>query len=73
LILKNHTSCLPRNRSPAGYAAGKPPTAYVNHLAVGEFLPEMPLFLTADRYVKMPLEDVCRGLCGHARLLAGSG
>lgn len=40
----------------AGYAAGNPPMAYINHLAVGDPLPEMPLFLTADRYVALPLE-----------------
>jgi hypothetical protein len=40
----------------AAYAAGTPPTAYVNHLAVGDALPEMPLFLTPDRYVGLPLE-----------------
>jgi hypothetical protein len=41
----------------AAYAAGKPPRAYVNHLAVGDRMPEMPLFLTADHYVDLPLEE----------------
>lgn len=36
--------------------AGPRPAAYLNHLAVGEALPETPLFLTAERYVDLPLE-----------------
>jgi hypothetical protein len=30
--------------------------AYVEPVAVGDPLPEMPVFLTADRYVPCPLE-----------------
>lgn len=40
----------------AAYAAAKVPVAYIDHLAVGDILPEMPLFLTRDRYVTLPLE-----------------
>jgi hypothetical protein len=40
----------------AAYAAGNPLTAYVDPLAVGDTLPEMPLFLTADHYIALPLE-----------------
>ena len=40
----------------ASYAAGPPATAYVEHLAVGSSLPEMPLFLHSSRYVPVPLE-----------------
>ena len=40
----------------ASYAAGPCTTAYLEHLAVGAVLPEMPLFLTSDRYVNVPLE-----------------
>lgn len=40
----------------AAYAADRPPTAYVDHLAVGSPLPPMPLFLDLDRYVEVPLE-----------------
>jgi hypothetical protein len=29
---------------------------YIEHLAVGSPLPEMPLFLRPDRYVNVPLE-----------------
>ena len=30
---------------------------YLEHLAVGTALPEMPLFLRPDRYVNVPLES----------------
>jgi hypothetical protein len=40
----------------ASYVAGPSPTAYVEHLNVGSSLPDMPLFLTPDRYVNVPLE-----------------
>jgi hypothetical protein len=40
----------------ASYVAGPTPTAYLEHLNVGSSLPDMPLFLTADRYVNVPLE-----------------
>jgi hypothetical protein len=35
---------------------GEEPDAYVEPLAVGQRLIDMPLFLTADRYVNVPLE-----------------
>lgn len=40
----------------AAYAAGQPTTAYVEPVAVGDTLPDMPLFLKSDRYVPVPLE-----------------
>jgi hypothetical protein len=40
----------------ASYAAGPPVEAYLEHLAVGGTLPDMPLFLRSDRYIKVPLE-----------------
>jgi hypothetical protein len=40
----------------AGYAAGPRVEIYLEHLAVGATLPEMPLFLTPDHYVNVPLE-----------------
>ena len=40
----------------AAYAAGNEVVAYVDPVAVGDSLPEMPIFLTTDRYVKCPLE-----------------
>jgi hypothetical protein len=35
----------------ASYSAGNTLTAYVEPLGAGEVLPDMPLFLTNDRYV----------------------
>jgi hypothetical protein len=40
----------------AAYAAGPVPEMFVNPVAVGDALPEMPLFLTPDNGVKVPLE-----------------
>jgi len=40
----------------ASYAAGTQVEIYLEHLAVGAALPEMPLFLTPDRYINVPLE-----------------
>ncbi len=38
------------------YAAGARIEVYLEHVAVGGSLPEMPLFLRSDRYIKVPLE-----------------
>jgi hypothetical protein len=38
------------------YSADVPPTAYVQPMRVGDLLGEMPLFLTPERYVEVPLE-----------------
>ena len=40
----------------AAYAAGSVKVAYVENVAVGERLPDMPIFLTPDYYVPCPLE-----------------
>jgi hypothetical protein len=40
----------------AAYAAGTETVAYVEPVAVGDALPDVPVFLTADRYVPCPLE-----------------
>lgn len=40
----------------AAYAAGPERVAYIEPVAVGDALPDMPLFLTADEYVPCPLE-----------------
>ncbi len=37
------------------YSAGSPPVAYLEHPAVGDELPTMPLFLTPEYYVNLPL------------------
>jgi Protein of unknown function (DUF4058) len=40
----------------AAYAVGTETVAYVEPLAVGDSLPDMPVFLTGDRYVSCPLD-----------------
>jgi hypothetical protein len=37
---------------------------YLEHLAVGGVLPEMPLFLRPDRYVNVPLEATYQAAYG---------
>jgi hypothetical protein len=41
----------------AAYCAASLPEAYVEPLAVGDSLPEMPLFFQPDRYVNVPLDE----------------
>jgi hypothetical protein len=41
----------------AAYDAGPPPAAYVEFAAVGEPVPEMPLFLKPEFYVEAPLQE----------------
>ena len=41
----------------AAYDAGPPPTAYVEMVAIGDKLPDMPIFLKPDYYVPAPLEE----------------
>jgi hypothetical protein len=38
------------------YSAGSPPIAYLQHPFVGDPVPELPLFLTDEQYVNLPLE-----------------
>jgi hypothetical protein len=40
----------------ASYEAGVTPEAYVEHLALGDPLPDMPLFLDIGTYINVPLE-----------------
>jgi hypothetical protein len=40
----------------AAYSAGSVKTCYVEPVAVGDLLPDMPLFLDPDYYVPVPLE-----------------
>ncbi|HEV3257631.1 MAG TPA: DUF4058 domain-containing protein, partial [Gemmataceae bacterium] len=40
----------------ASYAAGSQVDVYLEHVAVGAPLPDMPLFLRPDRYINAPLE-----------------
>jgi hypothetical protein len=44
----------------AAYASGTAITAYVENVGAGDVLPDMPIFLTADRYVPCPLEATYR-------------
>ena len=44
----------------AAYDAGPPPTAYVELVAVGDTLPDMPIFLKPDFYVLAPLDQTYR-------------
>ena len=41
----------------AGYSAGPPIEAYLEHPAFGDPLPPMPLFLSSERYIDVPLEE----------------
>jgi Protein of unknown function (DUF4058) len=41
----------------AAYDAGPPPTAYIELVAVGDTLPDMPIFLKPDFYVPTPLDQ----------------
>lgn len=45
-----------RHRTAVSYHALRPPTAYVEPLAVGQAIPDMPLFLDGTHYVNTPLE-----------------
>jgi hypothetical protein len=44
----------------AAYVAGLPWTAYVEPVAVGNSLPDMPVFLDAGTYVPVPLDSTYR-------------
>jgi len=41
----------------AAYVGGAPIEAFVEHFAVGESIQQMPLFLTRENYVQVPLEQ----------------
>jgi hypothetical protein len=45
----------------AAYSAGTTISAYIEPVAVGDVLTDMPIFLTADRYVPCPLESTYQG------------
>jgi hypothetical protein len=48
----------------ASYAAGPRVDVYLEHLAVGAILPEMPLFLRPDLFIYVPLESTYRAAYG---------
>ena len=49
----------------ASYAAGPVVEIFVEHVAVGAALPEMPLFLDPDRYINVPLEPTYQAAYGR--------
>jgi hypothetical protein len=49
----------------ASYDSGPIPTTYIEPLAVGEILPEMPLFLEPGSYVPAPLEATYQSAWEH--------
>lgn len=56
--IKDEPFELPPNKplTLAAYTNGSTMRAYVEPVAVGDVLPDMPIFLTPDRYVPCPLE-----------------
>jgi hypothetical protein len=48
----------------ASYAAGPVVEIYIEHVAVGAPLPDMPLFLRPDRHINVPLEPTHQAACG---------
>ena len=46
-----------KDRTLAAYSGGSVKTAYVEPIGVGDLLSEMPLFLSEERYVNVPLEE----------------
>jgi hypothetical protein len=50
---------MPQNKplTLAAYSAGTTITGYIDNVGVGDPLPDMPIFLTPDRYVLCPLES----------------
>jgi hypothetical protein len=56
--LTDNELALPEGRplTAAAYIGGPIPEAFIEPFAVGSPLPEMPLFLTTDEYVPVPLE-----------------
>lgn len=57
-LLNSQSFQLPNrtDRTLASYEAGSVETAYVEPIAVGEVMPDMPLFLIEGGHVKIPLE-----------------
>lgn len=55
----------------AAYSAGLCTTGYIEPVAVGDVLPEMPLFLASDAYISLPLEatyeEAMRGTPRHLK------
>jgi hypothetical protein len=60
--IKDEPFALPPDKplTVAAYAVGTETIAYIEPVAVGDVLPDMPVFLTAERYVPCPLEATYR-------------
>lgn len=41
----------------AGYRAARSPVAFLNYAAIGQPLPSVPLYLDAEMYIELPLEE----------------
>lgn len=65
--LSDEPFVLPADKSltVAAYRAGAVNTAYVEPVAVGDRLPELPLFLDVETYVPAPLEATCQTAWTH--------
>src|SRR5262245_23535953 len=60
LVESNHEQPRDKPLTLVAYSAGAIPVAYVEPVAVGDVLPDMPLFLDPDQYVNVPLEATYR-------------
>jgi hypothetical protein len=49
-----------RRLTAAAYRGGAVIEAFVAHFAVGEPIPQMPLFLTQENYIRVPLDEAYR-------------
>jgi Protein of unknown function (DUF4058) len=56
----SYTPPLDKRLTLAAYKAGHDLTYYVEPVALGDALPDMPLFLTSEAYVSVPLEATYR-------------
>jgi hypothetical protein len=57
--LRDDEFCLPEGKqlTVVSYSAGVSIRAFVEPLAVGDTLPDMPIFLTSETYIPCPLEE----------------
>lgn len=54
-----------KDRLLVSYLADREKTAYIEPIGVGDCLPDMPLFLTAELHVKVPLESTYQATWDH--------
>jgi hypothetical protein len=60
LFRRRYTMPTPGQRTFAAYESDRRIRAYVEHRAVGQDLPDVPLFLDVDRRITVPLEETYR-------------